>query len=108
LTKYCFFVHFYETTADFAMPVIATLNGIVIRMYFFDDRRHSAPHVHAEYAEFRAVFAVATGDVLSGHLPPRQTRLVRNWIESRSAAVMAAWKFAIVGRSLPPIDSLEP
>ena len=89
------------------MPVIAAFNGIVIRMYFHDDRRHSTPHVHAEYAEFRAVFAVPTGDVLSGYLPPRQTRLVRNWIESNATALLAAWELAIVGRPLPPIDPLE-
>lgn len=90
------------------MPIIAAFNGIVIRMYFFDDRRHSAAHVHAEYGEFRAVFAVPSGERLSGSLPPRQGRLVQAWIESQQVAVMEAWKRAVVGLPLRPIEPLDP
>lgn len=51
--------------------------GIVIRMYFFDDRQHHVPHIHAEYAGQKAVFNVSNGVVLAGMLPPGKARLVQ-------------------------------
>ena len=51
--------------------------GIIIYMYFFDDKRHHVPHVHAEYAEHTAVLAIATGEVLDGHLPSKQLKLTQ-------------------------------
>ncbi|MFI5393892.1 MAG: DUF4160 domain-containing protein [Candidatus Binatia bacterium] len=30
------------------MPILSMFYGIVVRMYFFDDKQHHVPHVHAE------------------------------------------------------------
>ena len=30
------------------MPVLSMFYGIVVYMYFFDDRKHRVPHVHVE------------------------------------------------------------
>ena len=46
------------------MPVLSMFYGIVIRMYFYDDKRHRRPHVHAEYAGEQAVFGLGDGEVL--------------------------------------------
>ena len=54
------------------MPILSMFYGIVIRMYFFDDRRHGMPHVHAEYAGKQAVFNIENGDMLAGDLPSRK------------------------------------
>jgi hypothetical protein len=32
------------------MPILSMFYGIVVRMYFFDDKQHRVPHVHAEYS----------------------------------------------------------
>jgi hypothetical protein len=42
---------------------------------------HPPPHFHARYAGDEAVFAIATGELLAGSLPPRALRLVREWLE---------------------------
>lgn len=39
-------------------------NRIIMYMYFFDDKRRHTPHVHAEYAEYKAVLSIETGDIL--------------------------------------------
>ena len=50
--------------------------GIVIAIY--DDMgRHSTPHFHARCAEFESVFSIPDADVLAGHLPRKQRRLVQ-------------------------------
>jgi len=58
------------------MPILSMFYGIVVRMYFFDDKKHHVPHVHAEYSCDQAVFAIATAEVLAGDLPSGKTRLV--------------------------------
>ena len=63
------------------MPILSMFYGIVVRMYFFDDKQHHLPHVHAEYSGEEAVFAITTGDVITGELPSSKTRLVQAWIE---------------------------
>lgn len=32
------------------LPTISMFYGIIILMYFYDNKRHSIPHIHAEYA----------------------------------------------------------
>ncbi len=51
------------------MPLVSTFYGILIHMYWLDTKHHNLPHVHARYAEFEAIFAIETGDLLDGELP---------------------------------------
>ena len=48
------------------MPILSMFYGIVVRMYFFDDRQHHVPHLHAEYSGSEAVFSIVNGEVLAG------------------------------------------
>jgi hypothetical protein len=34
--------------AEGTMPILSMFYGIVIRMYFYDDKEHHEPHLHAE------------------------------------------------------------
>ena len=89
------------------MPVISIFSGIVIRMYFLDTQQHSRPHVHAQYGELKAVFAIDDGTVLTGNIPPRQTCLIQAWIELRRDDLTASWKLATAGAALSPIEPLR-
>ena len=51
------------------MPTISMLYGILILMYFYDDKKHQCPHIHAEYGEYQASIAIDDGSVLAGSLP---------------------------------------
>jgi len=33
------------------MPSISAFYGIIIYMYFMDNRQHKAPHIHVKYQE---------------------------------------------------------
>ena len=63
------------------MPTISMFYGILILMYFYDNLKHSQPHIHAEYGEHEASIAIEDGDILSGSLPPSKMKLVQAWIE---------------------------
>jgi hypothetical protein len=89
------------------MPVISSFYGIVVRMYFFDNKQHAKPHIHVEYGEFSAVFSIEDGSTLAGELPSRQRRLVQAWIELRREDLMADWNLAVNGAILFSIDPLR-
>ena len=71
------------------MPILSMFYGIVIRMYFYDDKQHHRPHVHAEYAGEQAVFSIGAGKILTGSLPSGKTRLVQAWIEIHREELLA-------------------
>lgn len=89
------------------MPILSMFYGIVIRMYFFGDRWHSVPHVHAEYAGENAVFGIENGNVLAGALPSRKSRLVQARIEIHREELMANWQLAVNGEEIFRIDPLR-
>lgn len=57
------------------MPTLSMFYGVVIRMYFYDNKQHHVPHIHAEYAEQRAVFGILDGELITGKCQPTK----RNW-----------------------------
>lgn len=89
------------------MPILSMFYGIVIRMYFFDDKQHHMPHIHAEYAGEQAVFSIGNGDVLAGRVPSGKARLVQAWIEIHREELMADWQLAIAGEEVFKIDPLK-
>jgi hypothetical protein len=86
------------------MPTISDFYGIHIQMYF--DDKH-APHFHAIHAEHRAQINVTTGKIISGALPPRAYRLVREWWKLYRAELKANWEWARRRVKLSRIPGLE-
>ena len=89
------------------MPVISMFYGIIVLMYFFDDKQHRLPHIHAEYGEETAVLAISSGEVLAGSIRPSRLRLVQAWIEIHQDDLMANWKLAINGEKVFRIEPLR-
>ncbi len=87
------------------MPTISMFYGILILMYFYDDKKHNKPHIHAEYAEYEASIAIDDGSVLSGNLPSAKLKLVQAWVEIHKEDLMADWKLAVAGE---PVFKIEP
>lgn len=89
------------------MPTISMFYGILILMYFHDDKKHKQPHIHAEYGEFVASIAIDDGTVLGGSLPPAKMKLTQAWIEIHREDLMANWKLAVSGEPVFKIDPLK-
>ena len=79
------------------MPTISSFDGILIRMYFFDNEQHHLPHIHAQYQDQQAQFIIEGGELLSGSLPRAQVRMVLAWIEIHQIELGAAWQLAVNG-----------
>jgi desulfoferrodoxin (superoxide reductase-like protein) len=79
--------------------------GIIVYMYFVDNRQHHRPHLHARYQGHEVVVSVPEGEVLAGSLPPNKTRLLLAWIELHRDELVANWQLAVAGE--PPFH-IEP
>lgn len=89
------------------MPVISMFYGIIILMYFFDNKKHYRPHIHAQYGEKNAIITIDDGEVLEGSLPKPKLKLVQAWIEIHRDELIADWKLAVTGEQLFKIDPLR-
>ncbi len=59
------------------MPSISMFYGIIIYMYFKDNKKHKEPHIHAKYQEYEAVVKIPDGDALEGKLPNPKMKLLQ-------------------------------
>ncbi len=48
------------------MAVISMFYGLIISMYYLDNKRHHLPHIHVKYQEMEAVFSINNGEILEG------------------------------------------
>jgi len=89
------------------MPILSMFYGIIVRMYYADNKQHHVPHIHVECGSDQAVFDIANGKLLAGKFPNSKTRLVQAWIEIRRDELNADWKLAVNGEEVFKIDPLK-
>jgi hypothetical protein len=89
------------------MPVISMFYGIIVHLYFADNRRHKRPHIHVSYQEAEAILALPEGDVLEGTLPSNKMKLVQAWPEIHRDELMADWELAASGQQPYKIEPLK-
>ena len=89
------------------MPAISMPYGVLIFMYYFDNKKHHLPHIHAKYGEEEAIVSIQDGKVLEGELKPSKMKLVQAWIEIHKDELMADWELATQGEQLFKIDPLK-
>ena len=63
------------------MPVISMFYGVVVLMYYFDNRQHHLPHVHVRCGDEEAAVTIPDGELLEGSLPKSKFKLVQASIE---------------------------
>jgi len=89
------------------MAVIAMFYGIIVSMYFFDNKRHHLPHIHVRYQDQEVVLSIPEGDVLGGELKRNKMKLVQAWIEIHQDELIANWELASNGEQIFKIDPLK-
>lgn len=89
------------------MPVISMFYGIIVLMYYFDNKKHKLPHIHAQYAEEEAVVSIPDGELLEGTIPSSKLRILNAWIEIHKDDLLADWKLAVSGQQVFKIEPLK-
>jgi len=89
------------------MPTISMFYGILILMYYYDNKKHSKPHIHAEFGEHQATISIEDDELLGGNLPKAKMKLVQAWIEIHREDLLANWRLAVAGEPVFRIDPLK-
>lgn len=89
------------------MAIISMFYGIIISMYYLDNKQHKLPHIHVRYQNEEAVISIIDGQLLEGTLKPNKMKLVQAWMEIHNEELMADWELAISGEMIFKIDPLK-
>ena len=73
-------------------------------MYYQD---HNPPHFHAKYAEYKASFSIATGELIEGHIPKTAQKLIKEWQSLHQDKLMQNWEKAQAEQIPDKIEPLE-
>ena len=79
------------------MPTISMFYGILVLMFFRDNRRHHSPHIHARYQSDEASISIEDGSILDGALPSKQLKMVQAWVEIHKEELVVDWELAVNG-----------
>lgn len=89
------------------MPTISMFYGIIICMYFHDNKQHKLPHIHVKYQTDEVIVAIPEGEILEGSIPKAKLKLVEAWIEIHKDELMADWQLAVSGELPYKIEPLR-
>lgn len=81
--------------------------GIIVYLYFMDNKQHKTPHIHAKYQEYEVVLSIPDGEVLEGDMPKSKMKLLSAWIELHKDELMANWELAVSGQLPYKIEPLR-
>lgn len=81
--------------------------GVIVLMYFFDNKQHKLPHIHARFQDEEVVLGISDGQVLAGSIPGGKLKLVQAWTEIHRDELMADWQLAVDGQEVFRIDPLR-
>ena len=80
------------------MPAISMFYGIIVYMYFVDNKQHKTPHIHVLYSGQEVIVAIPDGAVIEGSIPAAKMKLLQAWIELHQEELMADWVLAVSGQ----------
>jgi hypothetical protein len=88
------------------MPTISMFFGIIIRMYYAP-KEHNPAHIHCYYQDFKSTINIHDCEIIEGHIPPRQLRLIQAWIEIHRDELLADWELCQSGEKPFQIEPLK-
>ena len=89
------------------MLAISMFYGIIVYMYFMDNKQHKLPHIHVKYQNDEVIVAIPDGDILDGNIPKPQMKLLQAWIELHKDELLADWHLAVSGEQPYKIEPLR-
>jgi hypothetical protein len=89
------------------MPTISMFYGVIVMMFYKDNKQHNLAHIHIRYQDSKAVVNILNGEILDGAFPPKQLKLVQAWVEIHQDELLADWNLAIAGEQPYKIEPLR-
>lgn len=89
------------------MAIISMFYGLIISMYYLDNKHHKMPHIHVKYQGGEAVIQIPDGDLIEGTLPLGKMKIIKAWVEIHKEDLLADWELAVSGQNIYRIDPLK-
>ena len=89
------------------MPAISMFYGLIVYMYFMDNRQHKLPHIHVKYQEQEVIVSIPDGEVLDVSIPNSKMKLLQAWFEIHKDELVADWELAVAGQQPYKIEPLR-
>ena len=89
------------------MAILSMFYGIIISMYYMDNKQHHSPHIHVAYQGQEAVISIPDGELIEGEIKANKMKLIQAWIEIHNDELMANWELALKGENIYKIDPLK-
>ncbi len=89
------------------MPSISMFYGIIVYLYFKDNKQHNKPHIHVKYQEYEVVVSIPDGEILDGNIPNNKMKLLQAWMELHKDELVADWELAVSGQHPYKIEPLR-
>ena len=55
------------------MAILSMFYGLIISMYYGDNKQHKKPHIHVRFQDMKAVFSIPDAELIEGSLPPKKS-----------------------------------
>lgn len=59
------------------MPSISMFYGLIVYLYFKDNRQHKLPHIQVKYQDEEVIMSIPDGTVLQGGIPNPKMKLLQ-------------------------------
>jgi len=89
------------------VAVLSMFYGIIISMFYLDNKQHHLPHIHVSYQGQEAVISIPNGDLIEGDIKSSKMKLIQAWIEIHQDELMADWELALKGENVFKIEPLK-
>jgi hypothetical protein len=103
----CGLVNFVLETNKNIMAIISMFFGIIVSMYYMDNKQHHLPHIHVKYQDEEAIISILDGEMIDGTLKINKLKLVQAWIVIHNEELLADWELALKGETIFKIDPLK-
>ena len=86
------------------MPEISRFFGIRIAMFF---EEHNPPHFHAQYQNFKAIYAINTGARMEEKMPPKLEKVIANWAQKYRKELLENWELMKTEKTFKKIKGAD-
>ena len=63
------------------MAIISMFYGLIVSMYYLDNKQHHLPHIHVRYQDEEVIISIPDGNVIDGMIKQNKLKLVLAWVE---------------------------
>ena len=74
---------------------------------YYAPKENNPPHIHTYFQEHHAPYNIQDCELIEGHMPSKQTRMIYAWIEIHKDELLANWQLCQNGEKPFKIEPLK-